>query len=216
MVGSSLIYVRPRTSRGVQLWGYFMLSVGPAIFSLQLGLYQANICGMTKRATFNAIVFLFYSAANIVGPHLFRASQAPTYNGAFCGIVVCYAVTGGMSVGLRMYLAHANAQREQQAAEQGSTAAQVSIRRTSQTSGPAQKVAAADRPEVNPPLRRRAEEDDDQAKTTPGWGCPPGAVAAEERHELDLDLPQVPSETPSMMTMKDRTDLEDRAFRYRL
>lgn len=112
IIGSSLIYVRPRTSKGVQLFGYFLLSVGPSNFSLLLGLCATNTRGVTKKATFNALIFVFYSAANIAGPHLFRGSQAPKYQGAFCGIMVCYAITALLALSLRAYLAYANRQRD--------------------------------------------------------------------------------------------------------
>lgn len=117
IIGSALIYVRPRTSQGVQLFGYYLLGIGPANFSVLMGLSTANIRGVTKKATFNALILVFYSAGNLVGPHIFRASQAPKYREAFCGVMVCYAAATMLTFVLRAYLVYANRQRDLAASE---------------------------------------------------------------------------------------------------
>lgn len=82
-----------------------------------MGLGMANIRGVTKKATFNALILVFYSAGNLIGPHLFRASQAPQYQGAFCGVMVCYAVATILTFVLRAYIVYANRQRDFAASE---------------------------------------------------------------------------------------------------
>ena len=54
VVGSSLIYVRPRTSSGVQLFGYFLMSTGPGGIPLLMSLVGANYKGVTKKMTMTA------------------------------------------------------------------------------------------------------------------------------------------------------------------
>lgn len=48
---------------------------------------MANTSGHTKKITVNAMVFLAYCVANIVGPQTFRTSQAPHYSTGYNTIV---------------------------------------------------------------------------------------------------------------------------------
>lgn len=198
IVGSSLIYVRPRTSRGVQLFGYFLLSVGPANFSLLLGLCQANNRGVTKTATFNVLVFVFYSAANIAGPHLFIGSQAPRYQGAFCAIMVCYATTAALAIVMRCHLTHANAQRDRLAAS------------TLANCLPARGSLPVPAPIGNEQAKPRSSVD----------GKPAGSALEPEPDpelEPEASLPALLQIAESDGVLRtDRTDVEDPKFRYRL
>lgn len=120
IVGSSLIYVRPKTSSGVQLFGYFLLSTGPGAIPLLMSLVGANYKGVTKKMTMTALLFIAYCAGNIAGPQFFRAGEAPHYNTAFRAILVCYCLVVGLAVGLRCYLQWLNAKRETDEGVKGS------------------------------------------------------------------------------------------------
>lgn len=120
VVGSSLIYVRPRTSSGVQLFGYFLLSTGPGAISLLMSLVGANYKGVTKKMTMTALLFLAYCAGNIAGPQFFRANEAPHYDTAFWAILVCYCLVVGLAVMLRCYLQWLNTKRERDEGVKGS------------------------------------------------------------------------------------------------
>lgn len=111
-IGSALIYARPATSKGVQLFGYFLQSTGPAGIPLTMSLVQANYKGVTKKMTVTAIMFIAYSAGNIAGPQFFRATEAPHYQTAFRAIMICYALVVGLSLMLRFYLQFENRRRE--------------------------------------------------------------------------------------------------------
>ncbi|KAK0635969.1 major facilitator superfamily domain-containing protein [Bombardia bombarda] len=111
VVGSAIIYARERTSKGAQLFGYFLLSTGPATMPLVLSLVQVNYRGVTKKMTATALCFLMYCAGNIIGPQLFRTSEAPTYHTAFGGIIICYSLVAAISMGLISYLRRVNARR---------------------------------------------------------------------------------------------------------
>lgn len=119
-IGNSLIYARPATSKGVQLFGYFLQSTGPAGIPLTMSLVQANYKGVTKKMTVTAIMFIAYSAGNIAGPQFFRGSEAPHYQTAFRAIMVCYALVVGLSLMLRFYLQFENRRREKREGVKGS------------------------------------------------------------------------------------------------
>ncbi|KAK6365543.1 hypothetical protein LTS17_011262 [Exophiala oligosperma] len=123
VIGSSLIYVRPRTSSGVQLFGYFLLSTGPAGIPLLLSLVGANYKGVTKKMTMTAMLFIAYCAGNIAGPQFFRTSEAPQYGTAFKAILVCYSLVVGLAVVLRAYLQYMNHRRERTEGVKGSAGA---------------------------------------------------------------------------------------------
>lgn len=104
VVGSALIGKRDSLPHGVALFGYFLLSTGPAALPLLLSLVQVNFRGVTKKGTMTALVFVAYCTGNIVGPQLFRESEAPGYTTAFRAIMICYALVVCLSLGLRFYL----------------------------------------------------------------------------------------------------------------
>lgn len=114
VVGSSLIYVRPKTSAGMQLFGYFLLSTGPGAIPLLMSLVGANYKGVTKKMTMTALLFIAYCAGNIAGPQFFRATEAPHYNTAFRAILICYCLVIGLATVLRCYLQWLNAKRERE------------------------------------------------------------------------------------------------------
>lgn len=123
IVGSSLIYVRPRTSHGVQLFGYFLLSTGPGAIPLLISIVSANYKGVTKKMTMTAMLFIAYCAGNIAGPQLFRTKDAPHYNMAFRAILICYSLVVGLAIVLRFYLQWTNTKRERVEGVKGSAGA---------------------------------------------------------------------------------------------
>ncbi|ORY18411.1 major facilitator superfamily transporter [Clohesyomyces aquaticus] len=123
IVGSSLIYMRPRTSSGIQLFGYFLLSTGPGAIPLLISLVGVNFKGVTKKMTMTALLFIAYCAGNIAGPQFFRTEEAPHYNTAFRAILVCYCLVVGLAVVLRCYLKSWNGKREKEEGVRGSAGA---------------------------------------------------------------------------------------------
>lgn len=123
VVGAALCDARSHVSKGVQLFGYFLLCTGPAAMPLALSLVQANYRGVTKKTTVTALLFLAYCAGNIAGPQFFKTSEAPTYSTAFRTIMICYALAIGMAMGLRTYLAWVNKKRAREEGFEGSAGA---------------------------------------------------------------------------------------------
>ncbi|KAJ5370176.1 uncharacterized protein N7496_006268 [Penicillium cataractarum] len=111
VIGSAIIYSRAHVVLGVQLFGYFLLSTGPAAMPLAMSLVQANYRGVTKKMTMTALLFLAYCAGNISGPQFFLSREAPTYDTAFRTIMICYALAVLLALCLRFYLQWMNARR---------------------------------------------------------------------------------------------------------
>jgi hypothetical protein len=120
VIGSAIIYSRAHVVLGVQLFGYFLLSTGPAAMPLAMSLVQANYRGVTKKMTMTALLFLAYCAGNISGPQFFLSHEAPTYNTAFRTIMICYSLAVLLALALRFYLQWMNARRVQVEGFEGS------------------------------------------------------------------------------------------------
>ncbi|KAK6826976.1 hypothetical protein RU639_004685 [Aspergillus parasiticus] len=120
IIGSALIYARAHhVPLGAQLFGYFLLATGPGALPLAMSLVQANYRGVTKKMTMTAMMFVAYCAGNIAGPQLFRASEAPTYQTSFRAILICYIISGGLAISLRVYLQFVNKRRDREEGVQG-------------------------------------------------------------------------------------------------
>lgn len=111
VIGSAIIYSRSHVLREVQLFGYFLLSTGPAAMPLAMSLVQANYRGVTKKMTMTALLFLAYCVGNISGPQFFLSREAPTYDTAFRTIMICYSLAALLALSLRLYLQWMNDRR---------------------------------------------------------------------------------------------------------
>ncbi len=111
VIGSAIIYSRAHVVHEIQLFGYFLLSTGPAAMPLAMSLVQANYRGVTKKMTMTALLFLAYCAGNISGPQFFLSREAPTYDTAFRTIMICYSLAALLALSLRLYLQWMNARR---------------------------------------------------------------------------------------------------------
>lgn len=109
VIGSAIIYAG--ASKGVKLFAYYLLSTGSTALPLLLSLVGSNLKGSTKKMTVTAILFIAYCAGNIIGPQLFKTSEAPHYNTAFEAIMICYALVVLLATGLRFYLITVNKRR---------------------------------------------------------------------------------------------------------
>ncbi|KAI1411567.1 putative allantoate permease [Hypoxylon sp. FL1857] len=123
VVGSALIGSRSSIPLGASLFGYFLLSTGPAGLPLLLSLVQSNYRGVTKKMTMTALLFIAYCTGNIVGPQLFISDEEPTYDTAFRAIMICYALAVCLVAVLRLYLQLVNKRRQREEGIQGSAGA---------------------------------------------------------------------------------------------
>lgn len=66
VVGSALIGSRSSIPHGASLFGYFLLSTGPAALPLLLSMVQSNYRGVTKKMTMTAMLFIAYCTGKYV------------------------------------------------------------------------------------------------------------------------------------------------------
>ncbi|KAK0240776.1 MFS general substrate transporter [Armillaria nabsnona] len=100
----------PETSKPTRLIGYWLTGTYIATFVLGLSLVSGNVGGQIRRAVANAAIFLgLCTGINIVGPFLFKTSEAPKYT------------TGNVFVilALRTLFLTSNKWRDRKMAEEG-------------------------------------------------------------------------------------------------
>ncbi|RSL62281.1 hypothetical protein CEP53_004804 [Fusarium sp. AF-6] len=90
------------------LFGYYMISVFPGIVPLIYSWSSSNTAGDTKGKCNSSALFIGQSLGNIIGPLLYRPSEAPEYFRGlywnlilYCTIIVLVGITS-------VYLAHLN------------------------------------------------------------------------------------------------------------
>ncbi len=76
-----MLMVLPYTpsNRAPLLVGYYLISVYPGISPLIYSWSAQNTGGDTKRKVTTGMLFIGQSVGNIIGPHLFKPSEAPRY-----------------------------------------------------------------------------------------------------------------------------------------
>ncbi|KAF2151517.1 putative allantoate permease [Myriangium duriaei CBS 260.36] len=92
MTCAILMWKLPRTNKHGLLAAYYVFYTYWAPYVLSTSLPMANTSGHTKKLTMNALYFLAYCIGNIVGPQLFRASDAPYYSHGYEGLLACVAI----------------------------------------------------------------------------------------------------------------------------
>jgi MFS family permease len=112
VIGSTIIY--SEASKGVKLFAYYLLSTGSTALPLLLSLVGSNYKGSTKKMTITAILFIAYCAGNIIGPQLFKTSEAPKFKTAFKAIMICYGLVILLALGLRFHLVSVNRRRSRE------------------------------------------------------------------------------------------------------
>ncbi|KAJ7746848.1 MFS general substrate transporter [Mycena maculata] len=104
------------------------MNPSPSTFVVGLSLVSGNVGGQTKKALSSAAIFLGVATGNIVGPFLFKESEAPTYITGVVGCMVSLPPTNShleasgileifTILALRVVFVHANKKRESAVAE---------------------------------------------------------------------------------------------------
>ncbi|KAK0193417.1 MFS general substrate transporter [Armillaria mellea] len=100
-----------------RLIGYWMTGASNATFVLGLSLVSGNVGGQTKRSIASAAIFLGVATGNIVGPFLFKDSEAPGYLTGVVGCMVSRALEIIIILILRAIFVISNKRRDRAAAE---------------------------------------------------------------------------------------------------
>lgn len=92
LVSAILMMKLPSSNKNGLLAAYYCFYTYWAPYVLSISLPLANSSGHTKKVTMNAIFFLSYCIGNIIGPQVFRASDAPKYTHGYAGLMACIVV----------------------------------------------------------------------------------------------------------------------------
>jgi MFS family permease len=103
--------------KAARLAGYWLTGASNATFVLALSLLSGNVGGSSKKAIASAAIFLGVAIGNIVGPFLFKSSEAPTYYTGVVGCLVSRALEIVVILILRVIFVAANRRRDQAVAE---------------------------------------------------------------------------------------------------
>lgn len=112
LVGMVLVYVIPSSNPYGRLVGIWLCSPFAANIPLSLSLITSNVGGLTKKATVSAMLFIAYSAGNIIGPQFFYAREAPKYPTGIRATLSGFALANFLLVCLLTYYAWENRRRD--------------------------------------------------------------------------------------------------------
>ncbi|KAL4862778.1 hypothetical protein BDV12DRAFT_38850 [Aspergillus spectabilis] len=107
----SQIDTRQQVARLAGLWFFAAFSAG---IPITLSFIASNVAGYTKKTTVSAIIFIGYCTGNIIGPFLFFPDEAPAYNSAWLGIMICTAIAIVSIIALRLVCDFQNRLRDHQ------------------------------------------------------------------------------------------------------
>jgi MFS family permease len=79
IIGCVMLLRVDRSQTGVLLFGFYLLSVYPAITPLIFSWSAANTAGDTKRKVTTAVMFIGLCTGNVIGPQLYQPSDSPKY-----------------------------------------------------------------------------------------------------------------------------------------
>ncbi|KAI0096915.1 MFS general substrate transporter [Nemania sp. FL0031] len=124
ITGTILMITVPRNghTKGVLLFGYYLVSclgaITPMIFTWQ----GQNTGGDTKKKTTTAVVITGMCAGNIIGPHLFDTKDAPLYRPGLISALVQFVFVGTLGLLIPLYLMYLNKRHEKKRVQLGKRA----------------------------------------------------------------------------------------------
>ncbi|KAJ4194763.1 hypothetical protein NW759_016479 [Fusarium solani] len=119
ILASILLWQLPRSSKGGLLVGIYLLGGFAAPYSVLMGLQTANTAGYTKKSVTASGLFLGYCVGNIIGPLVFKLSDAPAYGRGFTVVLITSAVAGALAICYRYLCIWENARRDRAGEPEG-------------------------------------------------------------------------------------------------
>ncbi|KAK5557124.1 hypothetical protein LTR46_004935 [Exophiala xenobiotica] len=114
LVGALMIKLLPAEEKVSRLAGLWLISAYASSFPTILSLVSSNICGHTKKATVNGMLFLGFCTGYIIGPQTFLAREAPGYKTAFNVMIACFVLNIVIVLAMRQIMAWWNRKRDQE------------------------------------------------------------------------------------------------------
>lgn len=119
IIGSALVYALPKSNRVGRLIAFYCTNFTNGSLPMMFALTTTNIAGHTKRATANAILFVGYSIAFIIGPQFFISTEAPEYATGFKTMIVMFTIAAVAPGGYYVYMLYLNKRKAQSLANAG-------------------------------------------------------------------------------------------------
>jgi Na+/proline symporter len=107
--------------------GYYLISFYPGISPLIYSWSGQNTGGDTKRKVTTGLLFIGASAGNIIGPHLFRPSEAPRYSRGLRSNLALFVVILILVVLGAFYITYLNRKHANRRVELGKSAEVVDL-----------------------------------------------------------------------------------------
>lgn len=92
MTCAILMWRLPKDNKHGRLAAYYVFYTYWGPYVLSTSLPMANVSGHTKKVTMNAMFFVAYCVGNIIGPQLFKTSEAPDYPTGYIGLLISLAI----------------------------------------------------------------------------------------------------------------------------
>lgn len=100
IVGTAVLTAVPQANKWGRLVCVWIIFTHTTLIPLAISLISSNATGFTKKAVISCVLFLGFSAGNIVSPHLFKANEEkegyPTGIKALLGCFVSSVVLSGV------------------------------------------------------------------------------------------------------------------------
>ncbi|OQV01244.1 hypothetical protein CLAIMM_06635 isoform 1 [Cladophialophora immunda] len=119
LAGALMIKLVPASEKVTRLAGLWLISAYASAFPTILSLVSSNICGHTKKAVVNGMLFLGFCTGYIVGPQTFLASESPGYKTAFNVMIACFVLNIAIVLAMRQLMAWWNRKRDQEMGQEG-------------------------------------------------------------------------------------------------
>nr|XP_019050758.1 hypothetical protein I302_01200 [Kwoniella bestiolae CBS 10118]OCF29688.1 hypothetical protein I302_01200 [Kwoniella bestiolae CBS 10118] len=129
LAAAAALYTLPRgAEHKSQLLGvYFILQVYQCISPIFFSWQFANTAGHTKKTTTTGMLFIGLSCGNIVGPQLYKSSEAPYYHTGLTGNLIVLCVMFGLIICQGLYLHALNKRNIRRRIAKGKTGAHIDL-----------------------------------------------------------------------------------------
>jgi len=108
IIGSVMLLKVDRSKTGILLFGYYLLSVYPAITPMIFSWSSQNTAGDTKRKCTTAVMFIALCTGNVIGPLLYSSDDAPLYTNGLVANLAMFCAIAVLAALIMIYLQYLN------------------------------------------------------------------------------------------------------------
>ncbi|GAB7356839.1 hypothetical protein MBLNU459_g7713t1 [Dothideomycetes sp. NU459] len=118
LAGIAMLESLPVTHKWARTAAVWLVLCIPASYAIMLSLISSNVAGYSKKLTCSAMSFILWCVGNIVGPQLFKATEAPRYQTGTRGMLVAICLVEVLTIALGVYYYLVNKSRDRRVAAQ--------------------------------------------------------------------------------------------------